>query len=137
MMPETRPLANCQPVRGLLAHSPPTRHNDRDARRGGEGLGAMDTTVGELLLAAEPDAVPRARRFARETIGRSDALADDVELVVAELVTNATLHGAPPIKLRVQQRDDAVRVEVEDTGRHLPIRVATTDDGMTGRGLAL
>src|SRR5207302_10941640 len=81
---------------------------------------------------------PRARRFVREALATAPAdQRDDAELVVAELVTNAVLHGAPPVTLRVRQAADVVRIEVHDTGRQRPIAVRAGVDAMTGSGLAL
>ncbi|MGN6522460.1 MAG: ATP-binding protein, partial [Actinomycetes bacterium] len=98
----------------------------------------MSTALNELELSGEADAVPRARRFVRESLAEAPAeQCDDAELVVAELVTNAILHGAPPVTLRVQQVEDAARIEVHDTGRQRPIAVRGGVDSMTGRGLAL
>lgn len=95
-------------------------------------------TVTELELGAEADMVPRARRFARTSLPDADPeIVADAELVVTELVTNALLHGAPPFVVRVENRGDRVRVEVEDRGRHLPVRPMHDAEAMTGRGLKL
>lgn len=92
----------------------------------------------ELRLENQPDAVPRARRFARSaTDGLADDLAYEAELVAAELVTNATLHGRPPVLVRISASSECVRIEVEDAGRSLPMRVVQRTDAMTGRGLSL
>lgn len=93
--------------------------------------------VVELTLTSEPDLVPRARRLAREVIGRHrPELVDDAELLVSELVTNAALHGHPPITVRVTAAP-CVRVEVADAGRHLPVMLPGARDATTGRGLTL
>jgi anti-sigma regulatory factor (Ser/Thr protein kinase) len=98
----------------------------------------LSATVDELVLDAESDAVPRARRFVVETLVDAPELQrEDAELVVAELVTNAVLHGAPPVVVRVHRRPDVVRVEVRDVGRQLPIAMRGSEDAMTGRGLRL
>jgi GAF domain-containing protein/anti-sigma regulatory factor (Ser/Thr protein kinase) len=94
-------------------------------------------TVAELVLGSERDSVPRARRLVREALADAGAdVADDAELVVSELVTNATLHGQPPIVVRVLL-NDSVRVEVADAGRSAPILLQGRSDAMTGRGLSL
>jgi serine phosphatase RsbU (regulator of sigma subunit)/anti-sigma regulatory factor (Ser/Thr protein kinase)/uncharacterized protein YigA (DUF484 family) len=96
------------------------------------------TTVAEMVLGAEADVVPRARRFAASALPHSsEDLVSDAELVVTELVTNALLHGAPPFVLRVEERSGRVRVEVEDCGKHLPVRPRSDANAMTGRGLKL
>ena len=98
----------------------------------------MGATVDELVLDAGSDAVPRARAFTLEVLATTAPdLRDDAELVVAELATNALLHGAPPVTLRVRRLVDAVRIEVEDQGHRRPIVVRSAYDAMTGRGLTL
>ena len=95
-------------------------------------------SVAELVVGNEPDAVPRVRRFARSSLSAgSDDFLSDVELVVSELVTNAALHGEPPILVRLGMVDDCVRVEVADLGRTLPIQMLDRPDNTTGRGLSL
>jgi anti-sigma regulatory factor (Ser/Thr protein kinase) len=94
--------------------------------------------MAELTLDAATESVPVARRFARISLaGFSHDLVGDVELVVAELVTNAALHGEPPVVMSIAASPEGVRVEVEDGGRALPIEVVQSSDAMTGRGLTL
>jgi GAF domain-containing protein len=64
------------------------------------------------------------------------AVAADAELLVSELVTNATLHGEAPIRVRVVV-GDCVRVEVEDAGRSAPLLAGSNTEVMTGRGLSM
>jgi GAF domain-containing protein/anti-sigma regulatory factor (Ser/Thr protein kinase) len=98
----------------------------------------MDLAAAELRLGAEPDAVPRARRFVRAALeGEDPALGDDAAAIATELVTNAVLHAGPPIVLRVRRSDVCVRIEVEDGSRQTPIRAVESAEAMTGRGLAL
>ncbi len=98
----------------------------------------MDTTVHELALGPEPDAVSRARKFTVAALGGSPStVAEDAELVVAELVTNAFLHGKPPVSVRLLQHRDGARVEVIDHGPRPPVRMRDTGQAMTGRGLSL
>ena len=106
---------------------------------GGAPGGGGVAGIRELALGPEPDAVPRARRFAgRATadVGRTQ-LASDVELVVTELVTNALLHAGLPVVVRITPIDSGVRVEVEDSTRQAPIPAISSTEAMTGRGLAL
>ncbi|HWC33306.1 MAG TPA: ATP-binding protein [Mycobacteriales bacterium] len=92
----------------------------------------------ELLVAPGLDGVRAARRLTSATLqSLPDGLASDAELVVTELVTNAVLHGLPPISLRVRGRRDRVRIEVTDAGHSVPLRARGTPEGMTGRGLAV
>src|SRR3954465_7235674 len=103
------------------------------------GGSSMDTTALEHVVDHAADAVPRARRFAAGalTAGVGSSVLEDAELVVTELVTNALLHGAPPVVLRISPVGSGVRIEVEDTGREMPIRMRENTEAMTGRGLSL
>lgn len=102
-----------------------------------------------LELAAQPDAVPWARRHTRDVLrqwGVSGPPADDTELAVAELVTNAVAatQGLAPdhpprcLTLTLQCRPAAVVVAVSDANPSLPHPVgATAPDAEHGRGLLL
>ncbi|HVF03717.1 MAG TPA: GAF domain-containing protein [Frankiaceae bacterium] len=91
-----------------------------------------------LHVDATPDAVPQVRRWVAETLHGTvpPDLIDDAELVASELVTNALLHGRPPVVIRIVT-DDVVRIEVEDGSRVAPVRALARPDAMTGRGLSL
>lgn len=93
----------------------------------------------ELHLGSSPNAVPKARQFVAQRLTRAELpqYVDDAELAVAELVTNALLHAAPPVSLRVLPRQDRVRLEVADGSRAAPVRGRADVASMTGRGLAL
>jgi anti-sigma regulatory factor (Ser/Thr protein kinase) len=92
----------------------------------------------ELSVNPGLDGVRAARRLTSATLqSLPDDLASDAELVVTELVTNAVLHGAPPISFRLRGRRDRVRIEVLDAGQSIPLRSKGSPDGMTGRGLAV
>lgn len=95
--------------------------------------------VREVVIGGGSEAVPQARHFAASAL--SDVVAastiDDVGLVVTELVTNAFLHAAPPVTVRVSRADRLVRIEVEDAGHGMPVQVSSTSRSMTGRGLSL
>src|SRR5881628_3663913 len=88
-------------------------HNVRSRTRS-TGGSSMDTTALEHVVDHAADAVPRARRFAAEalTAGVGSSVVEDAELVVTELVTNALLHGAPPVLLRISPVGSGVRIEV-------------------------
>jgi serine phosphatase RsbU (regulator of sigma subunit)/anti-sigma regulatory factor (Ser/Thr protein kinase) len=105
--------------------------------RGGEG-DEVQAGKYELELSSEADAVAKARQFASSTLaGSSELLLADVGLVVTELVTNAVLHGRPPIRLVVEPRGAGAHVEVFDAGPRPPLRIRDAGQSMTGRGLAL
>ncbi|MGH3056362.1 MAG: sensor histidine kinase, partial [Gaiellaceae bacterium] len=67
-----------------------------------------------------------------------------LERVVSNLVANAVRYGAPPIRIRAQQRDRHLRVAVEDTGPGVPKELEgrifdrfARGGGDTGHGLGL
>lgn len=100
-----------------------------------EGPGPV---MAELVLNQGPDAVPKARRLVASVLrGCPASVVADAELIVAELATNALLHGAPPVRLRLRSADSRIRIEIEDTGRTIPVRVRQSTQAMTGRGLQL
>lgn len=88
-------------------------------------------------------AVPAVRRRVREVLdgwGLPADAAENVLLVVSELVTNALVHARPPATLRLRHVPDgmgrAVRVEVTDQGPAAPPgQCAAVDPDEHGRGL--
>lgn len=99
-----------------------------------------------LSLGSGPRGVQDARRWVVATcldIGRSD-LVECAELGVSELVTNALLHGAPPIQVRVRGTVEHPRVEVRDGSTTPPLLPSagepTDEDDLLltfGRGLSI
>ena len=76
-----------------------------------------------LTLGSGPRGVHDARRWVVRTcsdIGRDD-LIECAELGVSELVTNALLHGEPPIQVRVRGTAEHPRIEVRDSSLEAPI----------------
>ena len=79
-----------------------------------------------LRLTGESGIVPRARDFTRQALhdwgwlpaATADrrAAAEDVLLVVSELVTNACLHAGGPEELRLRRSPKSLRLEVVDGG---------------------
>ena len=91
--------------------------------------------AGVVTLDGSPESARRARGLA-EALSLA-SLRDDVALVISELTSNASLHGRPPVSIRVLEREESVRVEVTDTGNSLPVRPRPSEEAMTGRGLRL
>lgn len=96
-----------------------------------------------LALGVGPRGVQDARRWvvaACQDMGRDD-LAECAEIGVSELVTNALLHGAAPIQVRVRGTAEHPRVEVRDGSTEPPVPSgdpAEGDDLLTfGRGLSI
>ncbi|MCZ4100143.1 ATP-binding protein [Streptomyces sp. SID13666] len=84
-----------------------------------------------LRLLGESAIVPRARDFTREALQawgwlpasspERRAAAEDVLLVVSELVTNACLHADGPDELRLIHSPKVLRLEVADSGAGEPV----------------
>ena len=91
------------------------------------------------LLPAHPSSVRAARLAIREWLAGigCDALAEDAELAVSELVTNALVHAGTPVEMLAHVDQGFVRIEVVDGSVHLPrVREYASTAG-TGRGLKL
>jgi len=99
-----------------------------------------------LTLGSGPRGVHDARRWVVLTcrdIGRAE-LTECAELGVSELVTNALLHGEPPIQVRVRGTVEHPRIEVRDSSLEAPVlpTAAEMDEHdelllTYGRGLSL
>ncbi|MFD8736883.1 ATP-binding protein [Streptomyces sp. NPDC059618] len=86
--------------------------------------------VRTLSLVGESGVVPLARDYARQALyawgwlpaASADrrAAAEDVLLVVSELVTNACLHAEGPDELRISCDNKVLRIEVSDRGSGQP-----------------
>lgn len=98
-----------------------------------------DLTDCVIHVPALPSQVRRAREQVRGKLldwALADH-ADDVILLVSELVTNAIRHGTGPVELSMIYRGGQLRCEVRDNGAGSPqLRPATADD-TSGRGLEL
>ncbi|WP_261576389.1 ATP-binding protein, partial [Frankia gtarii] len=92
-----------------------------------------------LRLDGRSGGVHRARRLAVRMLAGSrwEPVVDDVRLVLSELTTNALLHGAAPVEVRIHTGGAALRVEVSDASQTMPLRPPAGGDGLTGRGMAL
>ncbi|WP_406861287.1 ATP-binding protein [Streptomyces sp. HUAS MG47] len=94
------------------------------------GAGDVALEVRTLALGDAPGVVPLARDFARQVLHEwgwlpapsadRRAAAEDVLLVVSELVTNACLHAEGPEWLRMFRREKVLRLEVADRGAGHP-----------------
>ena len=79
--------------------------------------------LGHVVLDAGT-AVGQARALIREfhvSLGAVGELIDDVVLVTSELVTNAVLHGSPPVGLLARAGSRWLRVEVHDHSSAMPV----------------
>ncbi|GHD86096.1 ATP-binding protein [Streptomyces naganishii] len=98
-----------------------------------------------IVLPRAPGGVSAVRRRVRAVLSGwnlSAEAADDVLLVVSELVTNALVHARPPATLRLcrvpAQGRGAVRVEVTDQGAATAAGPSSAPDpDEHGRGLGI
>ena len=72
-----------------------------------------------------------------ESWGIDEQVADDLVLMTSELVTNAMLHGRPPIDLRLRFTGTEVVLEIQDRAAYRPHRRRAEDDDEHGRGLQI
>ena len=100
--------------------------------------GAGDGVEVRIELPAEPASAGLARRAVEQACAGGPADLDAVVLCTSELVTNAVLHGRPPIALEVQTSPSSVRVAVHDGGfQDARPRRPVDPEAMSGRGLAI
>jgi anti-sigma regulatory factor (Ser/Thr protein kinase) len=97
------------------------------------------TITAETVFPAVPESVGSARRFTRAALGRHHVepqLIDTAMLLVSELATNAIVHAATSVKLRIDVGDE-IRVEVSDANETPPVVGEPEIDNESGRGLAI
>jgi hypothetical protein len=108
----------------------PPAADDRSPDPGDAGVPSGQGQVRVLSLSGAAGVVPLARDFTRQALyewgwlpaATADrrAAAEDVLLVVSELVTNACLHAGGPQELRVHRTPKSLRLEVTDSGPGTP-----------------
>ncbi|WP_051966709.1 ATP-binding SpoIIE family protein phosphatase [Kitasatospora mediocidica] len=101
-----------------------------------DGIPAED--VAYWYLQPKHETPGRARRLAGHALRRwgLEELADNTELMVSELVTNAIQHATRPVTLRLV-RTSLLRCEVGDDSPQLPRRRPAGPQDERGRGLHL
>ncbi|MEU9887844.1 ATP-binding protein [Sphaerisporangium sp. NPDC051011] len=91
-------------------------------------------------LPCEPAIVGQARRVVRDTCNGwavPAELADDLVLVVSELVGNAVVYGRPPVRLSLWSTEEDLCVRVTDHGPEDPRRLELSLEAIHGRGLTI
>jgi Histidine kinase-like ATPase domain len=109
--------------------APDDRGHEQRGRLGDCDVPEADHEVRCINLSDAMGVVPLARDFTRQALyewgwlpavtNESRAAAEDILLVVSELVTNACLHGGGPRELRLQRTPKMpkiLRMEVTDSG---------------------
>jgi anti-sigma regulatory factor (Ser/Thr protein kinase) len=101
-------------------------------------LPVMRSATHAIELGADADtSSPRAMRHLFAAHFATHPRLDDLLLCLSEVVTNAVLHGGPPIVVIGGIVDQAIRVEVSDGSTAAPVRRPTDRFQPTGRGLHL
>ena len=78
----------------------------------------------------------RARQFVRDALADfPEHVIETAQLLISELVTNAVLHGEPPVKIELEIDPPGVSVSVRDRGEEAPVLREPTEGGEHGRGL--
>lgn len=98
------------------------------------------TAAASTTLPSDASAPRLARVFLRAArCPRHHAtVLDDAELLTSELVTNAVVHGAPPVTLAVEcDTSSGMRVRVTDGSSRHPLPRAARPADVDGRGMAL
>lgn len=94
----------------------------------------------QIVLSGELASVPQARRFARQAVIEwgVEGLADDIQLGISELVTNAVRHAGTDLAITLQLKDTLL-VEVRDQDPELRHPAVPTTDPLatSGRGLQI
>ncbi|MFE2542655.1 ATP-binding protein [Actinacidiphila glaucinigra] len=90
-------------------------------------------------LAHELTSVGRARGLVRAQAGGWGLgdLADTLELLVSELVTNALRHARGPVRLNLRVQGAFLRCEVEDINPRTPVRRVADGEAEGGRGIEI
>jgi len=111
---------------------------DADERRSGSERNRDNRW--ELELPADVDSVRVGRRFAAGALAEwsiRESVAADAIVIVSELLTNAVLHGAPPIALRLELTEGTLSIEVDDGDRTMPKPRRPEPNDPGGRGLLI
>lgn len=94
--------------------------------------------IGSRHLTATDDAPAQARLWLRGLLGDAPAeVVGDATLLISELVTNAVLHAAPPIEVRLYRAQNLVTVAVSDGSAEPGVVHAARPSDEGGRGLLL
>jgi signal transduction histidine kinase len=118
-----------------------------------DGRGQRDLKVASCSVRVRDGSLDSTRAFVRRTMHawRIDGLADDLALVVTELVTNALRHGVRPggaagesiptdagdVDVALYGTGSRVMCAVSDSSDEVPVRMAPDLARSSGRGLQI
>jgi anti-sigma regulatory factor (Ser/Thr protein kinase) len=91
-------------------------------------------------LPPEPASTPTARHFVANALVDGDLderLREVALLLTSEVVTNAVIHARTEIRVSVDVRPSALRIEVSDGYPEMPPAVRQSRDSSGGRGLLM
>jgi anti-sigma regulatory factor (Ser/Thr protein kinase) len=93
----------------------------------------------EVELPRDRSCASRARHWLEQRVpdGISGDTMDDLKLIATELVENALVHGQGRIVLRLEARDEVLRLEVTDEGENAAVKIRTYGTEIGGWGLVL
>jgi anti-sigma regulatory factor (Ser/Thr protein kinase) len=86
---------------------------------------------------ATPESAKEARTHADSVMRRWNVVAEGLESVVTELVSNAVLHAGGDLSFCLRYDDDTVTVEVADPSSALPAIGSAMPLESSGRGLVI
>ena len=86
---------------------------------------------------AEPESAGQARSHADSVMKQWHVVADGLEWVVTELVSNAIRHAGGSLSFCLRYDDDTVTVEVADPSSALPAVKSALPFDPAGRGLVI
>ncbi len=129
---------------GLTSPPPPPPPPPASVAPPPRGAALMPETSDGLRTACwdlphDPSVIGKARRAVSETLTtwRLAHLADDLVLVVGELLANAITYGEPPVRLSLWLGGDELCVRVTDHGSDQPRHLDLGVEAVHGRGLTI
>lgn len=93
-----------------------------------------------LELLPDPTSPSRARVFVRNLMSRwgiDEAVVQDAELLITEVVTNGVLHAQTSMNVEIAKEDDCLHFAVQDGSRAEVVLRTPSKGEVTGRGIFL
>jgi DNA-binding NarL/FixJ family response regulator len=108
-------------------------------RRGDGSQDPQPANEAYLQLDADPSSARRARQFVEVTLEQWECghLADIVQLLTSELVTNAVLHAGSDVDLSLRLATETLEIAVADRSPVQPVIREQSEEATNGRGVLL